>query len=224
MPVLYHEGPCCHFFPCAARKCNTVLGGIRRFQDSKDKAPTIKLSHHALCCIGEDAVKTVTKSSDESCSIYSRFACQGRPLLSSFVHQSRSSASLFHPLKFIPTYICLCRARLVKWISENNPRQILSTTTNLLIPSQLVGPFSIPSSTTLSRDLEASFEKQWERVANYFGYVICSRISYISVLIFRCRIIVVVEVPNCHFFFTQDSTCVASVTPAMDVLRTPLIR
>ena len=44
--------------------CSTSLGGVRHFQDSKDKASTANLRHHALRCFGEDAVKTVMSVKD----------------------------------------------------------------------------------------------------------------------------------------------------------------
>jgi hypothetical protein len=79
--VQYHDGRLCHFFPCAARVCKTSLGGVRRFQDSKDKASTANLRHHALRCFGEDAVKTAMSVKDaeaRSGSIFTAFARQGQ--------------------------------------------------------------------------------------------------------------------------------------------------
>lgn len=90
--VQYHEGRPCHFFPCAARKCKTTLGGVRRFQDSKDKASTANLRHHAIRCFGEEAVKTSTNTKDtsgDSGSIFSLFAHQGQQP----VHYSHCSHS-----------------------------------------------------------------------------------------------------------------------------------
>ncbi|KAG1808914.1 uncharacterized protein BJ212DRAFT_1484769 [Suillus subaureus] len=51
------DGRNCHFFPCAAQKCKTRIGGVRRFQDSKDKASTANLKNHAIGCFGNKAVK-----------------------------------------------------------------------------------------------------------------------------------------------------------------------
>ena len=36
--IQYHDGCLCHFFPCAALKCKTTIGGVCCFQDSKDKS------------------------------------------------------------------------------------------------------------------------------------------------------------------------------------------
>jgi len=72
----------CHFFPCTACKCKTSLGGIRRYQDTKDKSSTTNLKHHAIGCFGEDAVtNTALKGKDvglNSGSIFAAFARQGQ--------------------------------------------------------------------------------------------------------------------------------------------------
>ena len=54
----YHEGRPCHFFPCATPKCKVRTGGVRRYQDLKDKSSRANLKHHAPRCFGEDAVNT----------------------------------------------------------------------------------------------------------------------------------------------------------------------
>ncbi|KAG2744371.1 hypothetical protein P692DRAFT_201934157 [Suillus brevipes Sb2] len=50
--VQYHNGRLVHFFPCGAHKCKLSVGGVRRFQDSKDKSSTTNLRHHANGCWG----------------------------------------------------------------------------------------------------------------------------------------------------------------------------
>jgi hypothetical protein len=55
--IQHHDGRLCHFFPCAALKCKTSVGGVRRFQDSKDKSSTANLKHHAIRCFGREAVQ-----------------------------------------------------------------------------------------------------------------------------------------------------------------------
>ena len=94
--VQYHNGRLCHFFPCAARKCKTVAGGVRRFQDSADRASTANLRHHALRCFGEEAVHNGTRGSDNngmSGSIFSAFARQGqKPACHS--HRSHTNAEV----------------------------------------------------------------------------------------------------------------------------------
>ncbi|KAG1734951.1 uncharacterized protein EDB91DRAFT_1056620, partial [Suillus paluster] len=64
-----------------ARKCKTALGGVRRYQDTKDKSSTTNLKHHAIGCFGEDAINNAMKGKDASAnsgSIYAAFARQGQ--------------------------------------------------------------------------------------------------------------------------------------------------
>jgi hypothetical protein len=81
--IQYHDGRLCHFFPCAARKCKSPAGGVRRYQDSRDKASTANLRYHANQCFGEEAVKTATSAADADAygrngSIFAAFARQGQ--------------------------------------------------------------------------------------------------------------------------------------------------
>jgi hypothetical protein len=76
-----HKGRPCHFFFCAARKCKVRAGGVRRFQDSKDKASTANLKHHALRCFGKDAVNAAIAGKqpiDRNRSIFALFAWKGK--------------------------------------------------------------------------------------------------------------------------------------------------
>ena len=45
-----------HFFKCAAKHCKNKCGGVRRYQDSQDRAATSNLKSHAIKCFGADAV------------------------------------------------------------------------------------------------------------------------------------------------------------------------
>ena len=78
----YHEGRPYHFFACAAEKCKLRVGGVWRFQDSKDKSSTANLKHHAIRCFGEDAVNAALTSKKvqdySSRSIFSLFARKGK--------------------------------------------------------------------------------------------------------------------------------------------------
>jgi hypothetical protein len=79
--VQYHDGRLCHFFPCAALKCKTAAGGVRRFQDSKDRSSTANLKQHAIRCFGEEAVNNAIGGKaaiPPSASIFSLFAHQGQ--------------------------------------------------------------------------------------------------------------------------------------------------
>jgi hypothetical protein len=59
--IQHPDGRLCHFFPCAARKCKSNLGGVQRYQDSKDRLSTANLKHHTINCFGEDAVNKALK-------------------------------------------------------------------------------------------------------------------------------------------------------------------
>ncbi|KAG6377633.1 hypothetical protein JVT61DRAFT_15452 [Boletus reticuloceps] len=78
--VEYVDGRLVHFFPCAAGKCKNSVGGVRHYQDSKDRASTANLKHHAVACWGKEAVDN-TCSGDipqgPTGSIYAAFARQG---------------------------------------------------------------------------------------------------------------------------------------------------
>jgi hypothetical protein len=90
--VQVHNGRPCQFFPCAARKCKTAICGVRRYQDSTDKASTANLRHHAMQCFGEDAVRNAVKGDgkDQSGSIFASFARQGqKPVL--YSHRSHTN-------------------------------------------------------------------------------------------------------------------------------------
>jgi hypothetical protein len=76
-----HDGRPCHFFVCAAPRCKTSAGGVRRFQDSKDKASPANLKNHATKWFGAEAVANAAKGSDvkgQSASIFALFARPGQ--------------------------------------------------------------------------------------------------------------------------------------------------
>lgn len=77
----YYKTRPCHFFKCAARKCKVRAGGVRHFQDSKDKASTANLKHHAIRCFGADAVHAAIagkKAAEQDGSIFALFARNGK--------------------------------------------------------------------------------------------------------------------------------------------------
>ena len=79
-----YEGQPCHVFACAALKYKAHACGICHFQDSKDKASTANLKHHALHCFGEDAVNaaiTGKQAPKLSHSIFSLFAWNSKQLV-----------------------------------------------------------------------------------------------------------------------------------------------
>ncbi|KAG1724798.1 hypothetical protein EDB19DRAFT_1834044 [Suillus lakei] len=66
-----------------------ALGGVHRYQDTKDKSSTTNLKHHAIGCFGEDAVNNPMKGKDagaNSGSIYAAFACQGQQSITPIGH------------------------------------------------------------------------------------------------------------------------------------------
>jgi hypothetical protein len=79
----YDGGRKYHFFHCAAQKCQGMKGvhGVRRFQDSKDRAATSNLKYHAIKCFGKDAVDAAfndTQPKARDASIFAVFARQGQ--------------------------------------------------------------------------------------------------------------------------------------------------
>jgi hypothetical protein len=71
------------FFHCAVQKCQGMKGvhGVRRFQDSKDRAATSNLKYHAIKCFGKDAVNATfndTQPKVHDASIFAVFAHQGQ--------------------------------------------------------------------------------------------------------------------------------------------------
>jgi hypothetical protein len=72
-----------HFFKCAAGRCKVKGGGVRRYQDSKDRAATSNLKSHATKCFGADAVdaafkKTTSGPGARDGSIFASFARLGQ--------------------------------------------------------------------------------------------------------------------------------------------------
>jgi hypothetical protein len=78
----YDEGRKYHFFKCAAKKCKSKgHKGVRRYQDSKDRAATSNLKSHAIKCFGQDAVDAgfeTTGAGQRDGSIFVAFARQGQ--------------------------------------------------------------------------------------------------------------------------------------------------
>lgn len=75
-----------HFFKCAAKRCKGN-GGVRRYQDSQDRAATSNLKAHAIRCFGADAVdaafkKTTSDPGARDGSIFAAFARLGQASLS----------------------------------------------------------------------------------------------------------------------------------------------
>ncbi|KAG2099277.1 uncharacterized protein F5147DRAFT_582695, partial [Suillus discolor] len=152
--VQYLDGRLVHFFPCGARKCKLPAGGVRRFQDSKDKSSTMNLRHHTNGCWGKEAVdhafsggKVVQATSG---SVFSAFARKGQQPVHHTYRMHTSNE---------------VRANLVRWITENNrPVNIINDRAlrDLLLSGR--PNIELPSHFTISRDIWASFEKCQERI------------------------------------------------------------
>jgi hypothetical protein len=80
--VGYDEGRKYHFFRCASKNCKGKgHKGVRRYQDSKDRAATSNLKTHALRCFGQDPVDAAFNNKqlvERDGSIFTAFAHQGQ--------------------------------------------------------------------------------------------------------------------------------------------------
>lgn len=88
----YDNGRKYHYFKCAAKKCKTS-GGVRRYQDSKDRAATSNLKTHALKCFGVDAVTAACEKKDpggRDGSIFASFASVGQQPVK-FTHRTHTT-------------------------------------------------------------------------------------------------------------------------------------
>jgi len=70
------------FFPCAAKPCKAKEGGIRRYQDRKDRSSTGNLKKHAVKCFGQAAVDEMLQGQEQlkakNGSIFAVFAKVGQ--------------------------------------------------------------------------------------------------------------------------------------------------
>ena len=143
-----------HFFPCAAPRCKTSQGGVRHYQDKKDKNSTANLKHHAERCFGEDIVKaafegkTFTGTTDGS--IFQAFARRGQEPV------TMSHRSLTNP------EAC---ARLVKWIVEDaRPVRIARDRELVKLLSAGRPHLVVPSAATITRDIKAVFAASQDKI------------------------------------------------------------
>ena len=165
--VEYINGRLAHFFPCGAQKCKSPIGGVHRYQDSKDKSFTANLKQHANLCFGKEAVHSGCKGvipSGPSGTIYAAFGrqnCQPVTHTSLHVHTNDETRQEIHFNVHVHLWQDLhTRAQLVRWITESN-RPINIINDHLLRDLLTAGRPSItlPSWTTISRDIHESFKK-----------------------------------------------------------------
>jgi hypothetical protein len=102
----YHEGWPSHFFTCTAPKCKVCARGVRRYQDSQDKASTANLKHHALHCFGEEAVNAAIagkEHANRNCGILALFARKGKQPVK-YSHRVHTNPEVrYVPLLYIHT-------------------------------------------------------------------------------------------------------------------------
>ncbi|KAG1866362.1 hypothetical protein C8R48DRAFT_747589 [Suillus tomentosus] len=120
----------CHFFTCAAPTCKLRAGGVRRFQDSKDKSSTANLKHHTIRCFGEDTVNA---------GISGKAASERNGLPVKYSHRVHTNSELRYVLLFtgrpnvtlpsnqtiscdIKTSFEKCRVRIAKLLQEHPGR------------------------------------------------------------------------------------------------------
>jgi hypothetical protein len=153
--IRYENGRRYHFFQCGARICKNPLGGVRRFLDKKDRTSTANLQYHAVKCWGEDAVNSATERSqpqeNPSGSIFASFARQGQQP-AHVSHRSHTTVK--------------ARAHIVKWVTESNrPSEIIGDRELRELLTAGRPKLELPSSTTIRRDIKASFARCRDRIA-----------------------------------------------------------
>ncbi|KAI0282629.1 hypothetical protein BC826DRAFT_896543, partial [Russula brevipes] len=148
----YDQGCKFHFFRCASNKCKGT-GGVRRYQDSKDRSATSNLKSHAIRCFGHDAVAAAfggghTVARDGS--IFAVFARQGQDpvTVSHCAHGSDET-----------------RAHIARWCAESSCsiRIVEDREFKVLMKAGRPGT-AIPTRRTVSRDIEAAFHKCQSRI------------------------------------------------------------
>lgn len=129
-------------------------GGVRRFQDSKDKSSTANLKYHALRCFGEDAVNAAINGKQAPKPNRSIFAL--------FARKGKQPAKYSHRVHTNPEV----RAHLVKWVTENNrPLNVINDRALRDLLTAGRPSIDLPSDDTISRDIKTSFEKCRARIA-----------------------------------------------------------
>ena len=179
-----HQGRPCHFFTCAAPRCKTAIGGVRRFQDSKDRASTANLKHHAMKCFGVEAVDNAAKGSDvpgQSSSIFSIFARPGQQPVR-YSHRSHTNPEV-RCVYFI-YYVLLgltahTSAHVVQWVTESNrPIAIMKDRELRELLSAGRPTISLPSPQTVSRDINTCYTKCQARIDKLLRVCACRRSVY----------------------------------------------
>ncbi|KAG1904903.1 uncharacterized protein F5891DRAFT_944496, partial [Suillus fuscotomentosus] len=77
-------------------------GGVRRFQDSKDKSSTANLKHHAIRCFGEDTINAaISGKAASECNglVFALFARNGKQPVK-YSHCVHTNPELWYVLLF----------------------------------------------------------------------------------------------------------------------------
>ncbi|KAJ7670459.1 hypothetical protein B0H17DRAFT_844915, partial [Mycena rosella] len=155
-------------FKCAAPKgCKSKVNATSRYQTNKDgskaadRSSTSNLMKHAKKCWGADIVKARMQGVDAQAkdgSIFSAFArANERPITHS---QKRSSGTILPHLHSQTLTTSNLRAHIVRWVVESNrPLVIVEDREFKFILGAGRPEYRLPGRRTVSRDLNASYER-----------------------------------------------------------------
>ncbi|KAH9045980.1 hypothetical protein EDB84DRAFT_1265619, partial [Lactarius hengduanensis] len=143
----YDQGRKFHFFRCAAQRCKGS-GGVRRYQDSKDRSATSNLKSHAIKCFGNDAVAAAFSGGDS--------ATQDGSIFAAFARQGQEPVTVSHRAHLSEE----TRAHIAKWCAESSrPLSIVNDREFKVLMKAGRPGTTIPSQKTVSRDIQAAFDK-----------------------------------------------------------------
>ncbi|KAG6807073.1 hypothetical protein H0H92_008924, partial [Tricholoma furcatifolium] len=151
--VVYDGKRKAHVFYCAAKKCKTT-SYVKHYQDSKDHSATSNLKTHATKCFVEVIKAAFTGDSATVCdgSIFAAFACQGQQPISVSYCALTSDET---------------RVRIALWCAESSrPMKIVRDCQFTMLILAGRPTTTIPSPTTVSRDIKAAFEACRSQIDN----------------------------------------------------------
>ncbi|KAG1895343.1 uncharacterized protein F5891DRAFT_960254, partial [Suillus fuscotomentosus] len=121
--------------------CKLHAGGVRQFQNSKDKSSTANLKHYTIRCFGEDSINAAISgkaASERNGSVFALFARNGKQLVK-YLHHVHTNPELWYVLLFtgrpnvtLPSNQTIsrdinisfekCRVRIAKLLQEHPGR------------------------------------------------------------------------------------------------------
>ena len=177
---MYIDSRRCHIFKCAGKGCKTT---ICRFLDTSDSGSTSNMRKHVVTCWGESVVKAVfhcenLKEAHQAAndikntgSIMAAFERKGKGKLS-YSHrqhpktETKCVCSLCNCHNYIPNVYLLCRAAVVRWVSESlRPFQIVNDRGFQILMKTGRPEYYLPSPKTVSRDVRLVFLNVRKRMA-----------------------------------------------------------